>query len=116
MMRLQGRNAFTSCANGCGFHRVRKLAHLPGPCLVLCDNDRATRHVERRQTVSCAGLRREMRYQCSDVLASLGEPRHVNRHDVQTVEQVAPKRVLLDAIAQVDVGCGDYTEVRRDDL
>jgi hypothetical protein len=41
--------------------------------------------------------------QRGNVLASLGERRHRDGHDVQAIEQVAAKRVLLDAVAEVDI-------------
>ena len=56
-----------------------------------------------------------MAHQRRDVLAPIAQRRHVNRNDVEAVEQILAERALRDFFFEVLVGRGDHADVDLDD-
>ena len=57
----------------------------------------------------------EVADQRRDVVAPLAQRRHVDRDDVEAVEQVLAERALVDLLFEVLVGRGDHAHVHLDD-
>ena len=93
---------------------VLKLADVAGPVVLLQGFEERGFEFGRRADVLLGGLRCEVRGEDGDVFAPLAQRRQVQRHDVETIEEVLTEAPVLDLMFEVAVRGGDQPYVNFD--
>ncbi len=90
-------------------HRVLQLADVSRPCMA----DEPRRSV-RRQPLGAAGACEKILGEGNDVGDAVAQWQQMNRHDMQTIEQVFPEGAVAHSLLEISMGRRDHADVDGD--
>ena len=90
----RGSNLFFRCKNGHAFHHVAQFAGISGPRITFQQFEDFIVHLFRTKVVAGAEVFQEIKSKRANVLRTLAEGRHLNRHNAHAIVKVFSELAL----------------------